>query len=493
MGSLFKISRATTATPVTSRGVTVRIGLFFDGTGNNKVNSQIAADCRAQALNNDSGHSAACAGRHANPASSYANDVTNIARLSELYSLRLKAHQTANGLCVSAPIYIPGIGTTSGKQDSVLAGQSFGRGSTGVLAKVTSAVKQLREVLSAFQVNNPDCVIEKLEFDLFGFSRGAAAARHFANEILKQGHGDLDPLLKLKCIAWSPGFSWQAACVQVKFIGLFDTVSAIGSVYDLANIRDHNNTQINIYLPPGCAQQVVQLVAGDELRRNFPLSSVCPGWTKEIVLPGSHSDIGGGYHLNTREKILLTRPRRSIVPSSTSIAATSAWQESQADMQAMNTYKWLDPIDASASLSIDCHEHYPNVGSDNTGVKAVLAAVSMDRRVYGHLSRIYLRVMHELATAEGVPLDSIPSSPALGLVPELEIIANKLIAYAKGGTDTLNDNEWSLLRRRYIHRSAHWSALVGTGASRSKAVFVHAPEQGGRVIHPNIGQRGYPQ
>lgn len=493
MGSLFKISRAAYGAQVQVRGVTVRIGLFFDGTGNNRTNSQIAADCRAQAQINDNAHTAACAGRHDNLASSYANDVTNIARLCELYSLRLKAQESAGGLCVSVPIYITGIGTTSGKQDSVLAGQSFGRGSTGVLAKVASAIKLVRDALMAFRENNPGCVIDGLEFDLFGFSRGAAAARHFANEVLKQQSGALSPLLKLKSIAWGHEFAWQAGSVRLKVIGLFDTVAAIGSVSDLGNIRDADSGQINIYLPPGCAQQVLQLVAGDEQRRNFPLNSVMPGWPKEVVLPGSHSDIGGGYHLNIREKLLLTRPRRSVVASNTRFHATSAWRESQADLQALDTCEWLDPMDANASLFIDCQENYPNVGSDTVGVKAVLAAVSINRRVYGHLSRIYLRVMHELAVAEGVPLDPVPDSPALGLVPELEVIAEKLITYAKGGPDTLDEGERRLLRRRYIHTSAHWCALVGTGASRSRAIFVHAPEPGGRVFHPNVGQRGYPQ
>jgi hypothetical protein len=77
-------------------------------------------------------------------------------------------------------------------------------------------------------------------------------------------------------------------------------------------------------------------------------------------------------------------------------------------------------------------------------------------------------------------------------VPELEVIAGKLIAYAKGGPDTLLDSERRLLRRRYTHRSAHWTALVGSGASRSKALFVHAPELGRRVFHPNVQPPGYP-
>ena len=159
MGSLFKVSRTAYGAQVQMRGVTVRMGLFFDGTGNNRINSQIAADCRAQAQSTDNAHTPACAGRHDNLASSYANDITNIARLCDLYALRPKAQESAHGLCVSMPIYITGIGTTSGKQDSVLAGQSFGRGSTGVLAKVASAIKLVRDALMAFRelTQAPSC------------------------------------------------------------------------------------------------------------------------------------------------------------------------------------------------------------------------------------------------------------------------------------------------------------------------------------------------
>ncbi|MEB0090207.1 DUF2235 domain-containing protein [Pseudomonas sp. CCI4.2] len=478
---------------VQTRGVTVRIGLFFDGTGNNRINSQIAADCRAQAVMNNNAHTGACAGRHANAASSYASDITNIARLYELYVLRPKAHETPQGLSVSVPIYVSGAGTTSGKHDSVWAGQVLGRGNTGVLAKVSEGVKKLRTVLETFQTNNCGCTVEGLELDLFGFSRGAAAARHFANEVLKQEKGALGPLLKLQSIAWGSDFAWGSGSVRLKVIGLFDTVAAIGGFSDFGNTRDNCNRRVNLYLPPGSAQQVLHLVAGDEQRRNFALNSVTPGWPKEIVLPGAHSDIGGGYHLNVREKVLLSRPRRSVVNLNTAFHETVAWRESQADLQTIDAREWLDPLDAEASLSIENDERLPNAGSNTVGVKAVVAAVSMNRRVYGHLSRVYLRVMHELASAEGVPLEPVPDSPALSLVPELQVIAQKLIAYAKGGPYTLDEGEQRLLRRRFIHRSAHWSALVGSGASRSHAIFVHAPEPGGRICHPNVGKPGYPE
>jgi Uncharacterized alpha/beta hydrolase domain (DUF2235) len=475
------------------RRVKVRIGLFFDGTGNNRINSQIAAECRTQAPMNSYGHTKACNGRHADPGSSYANDLSNIARLYELYRHRPKAEQTQHGWGSSWPIYVSGIGTTSGKDDSVWAGQILGRGSTGVLAKVAAGVKELSAVLEVFTIGNPDCVIERLEFDLFGFSRGAAAARHFANEVLKQVNGALAPVLEQKNIAWAPGFAWENTSVSLKVIGLFETVAAIGGLRDLGNVKDAVNRRVNLYLPPGSAQQVLHLVAEDEQRRNFALNSVAPHWPKEIVLPGAHSDIGGGYPLHMREKLLLTRPRRSMVSMDTPRQFTAAWKETQAELLTIDASQWLDPLDMEASLRIECEENLPNAGSQTVGVKAVSAAVILDRRVYGHLSRIYLRVMHELACAEGVPLEPIPDSPALSLVPELKLIEQKLISYARGEPDTLTDSERRLLRRRYVHRSAHWNAWGAGGSVGSRrAVFVHAPESGGRVRHPHIGQPGYP-
>lgn len=56
--------------------------------------------------------------------------------------------------------------------------------------------------------------------DVFGFSRGAAAARHFINKLLALNLGR--PL-------------------RVGFVGLFDTVAAIGSAADGLDTSDDNN------------------------------------------------------------------------------------------------------------------------------------------------------------------------------------------------------------------------------------------------------------
>ena len=78
----------------------------------------------------------------------------------------------------------------------------------------------------------------------------------------------------------------------MNFVGLFDTVSSYGKSFldDVA--------QLGLAIG-GQARKVVHLVAGDECRENFAStninSSIAAGVGYELVLPGVHSDVGGGY------------------------------------------------------------------------------------------------------------------------------------------------------------------------------------------------------
>ncbi|RRV05738.1 DUF2235 domain-containing protein [Pseudomonas sp. v388] len=479
---------------VAGQPVTVRAGLFFDGTANNRVNSRIGAECQAMMEVNAGRHTAQCAGRHLESGSSYSNELSNIAWLVELYRHQSLAQDDGQGLKVHWPIYISGAGTTSGGRDSLWPGQSFGRGLTGVVAKVERAFTKLESRLKRFAQDNPGCVIQALELDVFGFSRGAASARHFVNEILKQSKGALEPILSSRRVPRSRCFAWHNDSVKVRFVGLFDTVAAVGSFKDLGNISDASNVRVNLYLPQGCAEHVVHLVARDEARRNFALNSIAPVWSREIVLPGAHADIGGGYPVQMLEQVLLTRPRVSLVYRDSPCEASQAWLNSLADLQHMDAERWmLDPGDTQASLRVECCESIGRGRSSRLGAKTVAAAVCLRRQVYGHLSRVHLRVMHDLACQAGVPLLPIPNRPQFTLPSELRSIAGKLMYYARGGPYTLDEHEERILRWRYIHRSAHWGGTLGSIGTLSDAVFVHAPAPGGRVRHPNVGQPGYPQ
>ncbi|MEN4752361.1 DUF2235 domain-containing protein [Pseudomonas sp. Ps21-P2] len=482
------ISHASADSRAGAQQVTVRLGVFFDGTGNNRVNSQIGADCQAMAEVYGGVHIKECGGRHTDAGSSYSNSPTNIARLAGLYKQQRKAIVNADGLFVYGAVYVSGVGTTSGGRDSRLSGQGFGRGTTGVVAKVSRGIKKLADELHTFESDNPGCVIGALELDVFGFSRGAASARHLANEVLKKSRGALDPVLDPRKLPLSDSFSWASGSVRLKVIGLFDTVAAVGGISDLGSVRDAVNKRVNLFLPPGCAQQVLHLVAGDEHRRNFVLNSVKPDWPQEIVLPGSHSDIGGGYQPQEMEKVSLFRPRRSLVSVSTPYDTTDAWLQAHAELSTLDAGRLLDPTDDSASLGVECFERF---ASSSRGVKTVVATVKLERRVYNHLALVYLRLMHALACDEGVPFLPIKESAETSLPPELRPIAAKLISHAKGEGGALSDAEQTLLYRRYIHRSAHWN-----NARRDSLVdglFVHAPALNGRQMFTNLGQLAYPQ
>lgn len=474
--------------------VTVRAGIFFDGTANNRVNSRIGAECQAMMEANNNSHISECGGRHAEPGSSYNNDLSNIARLADLYRQQPTASNDGQGLKVYWPVYVSGAGTTSGGRDSLLTGQSFGRGLTGVVAKVERAFAKLESRMKHFSQDNPGCVIETLELDVFGFSRGAASARHFVNEILKQDKGALEPILRSRRVPLGAAFAWNRGSVRVKVVGLYDTVAAVGSLMDLGNVRDASNTRVNLYLPEGCAEQVVHLVARDEHRRNFALNSITPAWNREIVLPGAHADIGGGYPTQMLEKVLLTRPRVSLVYRDSPCEASQAWLDSLAELQRMSTERWLiDPRDSQASLQVECCESIGRGRGSRLGAKTVAAAVCLRRQVFGDLQRVYLRIMHELARDAGAPLMPIPGGVQSGVRAELQGIADKLMYYARGGPYGLDVQEERILQWRYIHRSAHWGGALGSIGTLSDAVFVHAPAPAGRVLHPNVSQPGYPQ
>jgi hypothetical protein len=89
--------------------------------------------------------------------------------------------------------------------------------------------------------------------------------------------------------------------VEFDFLGIFDTVASVGVGNTVAGRNGHGawaDAEDSLRIPAGL--KCLHLVAAHELRRSFPLDSisvngVVPAGCKEIVVPGVHSDIGGGY------------------------------------------------------------------------------------------------------------------------------------------------------------------------------------------------------
>lgn len=132
--------------------------------------------------------------------------------------------------------------------------------------------------------------VEQINVSVFGFSRGAAQARAFVNwlfEVCEQKDG-----------AWT----FAGIPFRVQFLGIFDTVASVG-LADLpgTGVLDGRMSWAddNLQIHPA-VEQCVHYVAGHEVRATFSLDSVrvkgsYPANAMEVMYPGAHSDVGGGY------------------------------------------------------------------------------------------------------------------------------------------------------------------------------------------------------
>ncbi|GFM80341.1 hypothetical protein PSCICN_10330 [Pseudomonas cichorii] len=471
--------------------ITLRLGVFFDGTGNNQSNSESVAGCMARDVNlQDMAEEVRrfCAehgydGNGSSPDNSYGNDTSNIARLYDLYRDQADITIDSDAEEAALKVYIEGIGTISGGTDSLYS-QGTGRGETGVLARVKQSPPLIAKRMQFFINNNPQATIRRIEVDIFGFSRGAAAARHFANDVLKGANSLLARTIPVDSKMLATGFAWQVPRdVRLNFIGLFDTVAGIVSPLagDFSPGNAHN-PGLDLALPASAAHKIVQFVARDEYRLNFALTRT----DNDIVLPGSHSDIGGGYLPRTRERLLLSKAVSSLERLGTPDEYSSAYRQTLRTTDPLLNRLIEQGIKFKPAIWSVRQPHsrdalYPE--------KRVYVAARIDREVDGDLSKVYLRVMRELGIQQGVPFEVIDDrNPRFTLPNELFAIAAKLMAYALGKTEklALTNAEETLLLHRYIHLSANWNAMKNWNNSDLDVMFINRPtDDYKRVVHTN--------
>ena len=268
----------------------VHIGVFFDGTGNNK------------------------------DADEAEKKWSNVARIWLAADMFRRSHPNAY------PIYISGVGTPfNGKaifpgdelsiefEDSVTGGAT-GAGGTRRLdygqqqindalrMALLSKAKTLDGQLAKYAASGKDQgfaevsralgkhrLIKQINVSIFGFSRGAALARAFCNQWLWQCKEDRGKL------------SYEGYPIRFVFLGLFDTVASFG----LPATNSANNLALGGFkgrdlVVDERVERCVHYVAAHELRFAFPVdlirrdSKLAGNWL-EKVYPGVHSDIGGGY------------------------------------------------------------------------------------------------------------------------------------------------------------------------------------------------------
>lgn len=249
------------------RHIKLRISLFYDGTGNNRINT-------AERVANTPVYR-----RQSSGDDSYSADASNVA---EIESAVLP---DAEGFQEYVHVYTEGIGTTNrGADDN--QGFALGTGTTGVDIKgakgITAALSQLSRKRRVVPSNT---VLDYVAVDTCGFSRGAAAARYAVWYMLEHRW----PAFRLRNRLVVMGFVVND--IKVTAVGLFDTVSSYG-------VR-HSNDVEELHLDSiRNAEAVYQLAAAEEYRDNFSLTNIASagGRGTMVYLPGAHSDVGGGYH-----------------------------------------------------------------------------------------------------------------------------------------------------------------------------------------------------
>lgn len=154
--------------------------------------------------------------------------------------------------------------------------------------------RDLRDRLSSYVATNPK--IERIRVSIFGFSRGAAEARVFANWLknacdVPEGMSFYNPrgdgILRLAGIK-----------VDIDFMGLFDTVASAGIAQSVPGEAWDGHgawARKQDMEIPNYVSRCVHMVGAHEVRGSFPLDLIDGPNYEEIVYPGVHSDVGGGY------------------------------------------------------------------------------------------------------------------------------------------------------------------------------------------------------
>ena len=150
---------------------------------------------------------------------------------------------------------------------------------------------------------------------IFGFSRGSATARMLASDLYKEGivasievHTEKEENKSTGAIEnvykkYDDMSKTKLTEIDVRFLGIFDTVGAFGIPIDIGFGFQKINLFKDLDVAPN-VKKVVHCVSIDESREPF-IPTLCnrADHVDEVWFAGVHSDIGGGYRHRHLSKI----------------------------------------------------------------------------------------------------------------------------------------------------------------------------------------------
>lgn len=294
--------------PEDKKPLTIRIILLCDGTNNNKANiAEREMFELYEKSDSDSYDKFSNVGHGAD--SSYDNGRTNIATMEP----HVDSGESKGGYSFVVKMYVEGQGTLAFNKDDT-GGLAMASGLTGVYQRARTGISDALNLLYSKFLSEKEpeqFFIKQIDIDVFGFSRGAATARHAIHVITStetitvndpKGYGTPTTTVNkpfFEHLRTTYGYrEMRDDQVKVIFAGLYDTVvSFAGSQLMPAWIANNTRDQKAV----AKAKFALHLAAADEHRQDFPLhkikSSLDVGKGAEYYLPGVHSDIGGSYNL----------------------------------------------------------------------------------------------------------------------------------------------------------------------------------------------------
>lgn len=484
-------------------------GVFIDGTLNNMYNTELRQLAEGKKPANTTGlvmsqpEAAKLFSTLKEKDNSYDNDLSNPAILYKNYMdddtikvFKIYTEGMGTNSSPSMPEATPGnpnpvrntnLGKDDYKKDDVMFGPAFGQGTAGIMDRVKKSIEDVVSIIKEQKLKKQEYCVGTITFDVFGFSRGAASARHFVHVVT---HG---PYIAKKSMAlYSNGLGpvvdratkdlqhniisddyanklmprfgvlgqllteaelmdEALTKVNVRFVGIYDTVPHHG-LFQWNDIEDLGLDNVNR------ADYVVHMVAADEHRANFSLvdistvAKVSPESKRkggiELMYPGVHCDVGGAYEegrIDNPQRIDAAITRELLIPLSTELIK-QGWFSS--DKELFTVY---DPI----SYALLTNNNYRLEGK---------------RKLSNQYSYIPLHHMAEFCTKKQLPMneggvnddykfynnfiDDIPNA-AYKNVGFLEDMKIKLWDYSFGNSKAVTfesfPKEIAFLRNHYLH------------------------------------------
>lgn len=268
------------------------INVFFDGTWNNKENNNLYRGLNPEYKLSSDKKEALKQKQSVDKGLSYHREATTVEWLFKSFQPKCQ---------INIAVYIEGTGTLDKDKDGAFAAGSGWGSDRGFEAKLQRAFDYIAKELK--NNNLTGTAFDILQFNIYGFSRGAASARYFANRLRDTYIDHVTGKEKYYIEKFEFKNSPQPCQVQLGFVGILDTVASVGLKQDndakeWKQALDQPNPQIEQIpdLPRG--YKVVHIVAANEARTYFSLynikSAMDKGYGVEFALPGCHTDIGGG-------------------------------------------------------------------------------------------------------------------------------------------------------------------------------------------------------